>query len=341
MTDGRAISPKFRSQADLVSFFAPFRVSLAGGGTDLPEFYNTEGGGVVSLTLEIGVTVTLLRPRFPGYILQHSGIEHAATLDQISHGLVRESIRLSGVKAHVHVAVQSQLPFGTGLGTSSTLCVALLGALRHFGYENHDPRELAEKAYFVERNMLGGMAGKQDQYAAAFGGFNLISFSRNKVDVSPIPMAPAKIKHFEENLLLFYTGGTRDANTTLKNISVMTDARRISLNKMLGLARDLHSVVAADSPDMKEVGRIVEENWLMKRGLTENVSSSSVDEMHDSAIAAGAYGAKLLGAGTEGFMLVVAAPSRHAAVRTALSGKLEVSLKVGLQGASLRSLHPS
>jgi D-glycero-alpha-D-manno-heptose-7-phosphate kinase len=317
-----------RSKIRQASFFAPYRVSIAGGGTDLPEYFEKEPGTVVSFALEHGIRATAVRGQMPEFFLQHSVVERVQSLEEIGHEFIREAIRFVGVKNPLQLSVLGDLPEGSGLGSSSALCVALIGALRSLEGHLIGSHDLAEQAYRLERLLLGRSVGKQDHYASAFRGFNTIHFDQKSVRVEAIDLQAPQLESFERHSLLFHSGKAREAGAVLKDVSQNVKNRMGYLRKMRLLALDLQAELLATRIEFKTIGDIIEENWALKRELSSSVSNRDIDCIHDAAMSAGAYGAKLLGAGTAGFVFVVAKPDFHTAIRSALGSLYEVPVIV-------------
>lgn len=316
----------------------PLRVSFVGGGTDLREFYDQHGGAVVSTTVDKWIHVIVAR-RFEGDVrVSYSRTEIVDNAAAVEHELVREAMRLTGVPRGVDVVTLADVPSrGTGLGSSSTVTVGLLNALYAFQGVYKPPVQLAEEAAQIEVEVLRKPIGRQDQYAAAVGGFNFIEFvpRGGGVRVEPIVTQPTTLKRIQRSLLLFYTGRQRQADGVLREQRRATEEGVAveTLKRMRDLAHELRERLGAGDADA--LGRLLHENWELKRTLTGNVSDSEVDRWYERALAAGAAGGKLLGAGGGGFLLIAGPPERHEEVRAALTELRELPLKFAARGTHI------
>lgn len=319
----------------------PLRISFVGGGTDLPDFYEEHGGAVVSTTVDKWIHV-IVAPRFEGDVrVSYSTTEIVDSAANVQHELVREAMRLTGVPRGVEIVTLADVPSqGTGLGSSSTVTVGLLNALYAFQGVYKPPLQLAEEAATIEIDVLGKPIGRQDQYAAAVGGFNFIEFlpRGGGVRLEPVICAEDTFRRVQRSLLLFYTGRQRSAaNVLTEQRTAVRDGRSVdALKKMVDLARELRERLGAGDAD--SLGALLHENWELKRGLADDISNETVDQWYQSALDAGATGGKILGAGAGGFFLIVAPPERHDAVRTALSHVRELPLKFSARGTHISVL---
>ena len=315
---------------------SPLRVSFAGGGTDLPGFYRTHGGGaVVSAAIDRYIHV-LVNDKFDRSIrVAYSRTENVDQLEQLHHGLVREAMRAAGVTESVEVHTIADIPSeGTGLGSSSTLTVGLLNAFYAFRGVLKEPRELGEEACRIEIDVLGGTLGKQDQYAAAFGGICYYEFRPDdSVRVAPLPLTVHDRDDFGRHLTLFYTGITRAAQGILKQQDARTAVNRTPLERMRELASATRDAIVAR--DWARFGELLDEGWQLKRGLAEGVSTEAIDAAYARAKAAGAWGGKITGAGGGGFLLAVHPPERSAQVAQALSPWKRVPVRVSPEGSRI------
>jgi D-glycero-alpha-D-manno-heptose-7-phosphate kinase len=311
----------------------PYRVSFAGGGTDLPAFYEREAGAVLSVAVNHHMYVTV-SPRFDRTTrVAYTRVEIAETIDQIEHTLAREALRMTGLGPHTEITTVGDVPAGTGMGSSSSLTVGLLQALYAFKGQVTSARKLAEESCRIEIDILGKPIGRQDQYAAAFGGVNYMRFNSNhSVDVEPVPCRPVNLNALEERILLLYTGKRRDADTILKAQSEGTSQVFDTLCKMRDLAAAMRDSLTGEG-DMDEFARLLHEGWELKRSLGFGISMKEVDEWYQAARKAGAQGGKLLGAGGGGFLLVMAPPDRHEAIREALGRPKELKFEIDKRGS--------
>jgi D-glycero-alpha-D-manno-heptose-7-phosphate kinase len=319
----------------------PLRISFVGGGTDLPSFYEEHGGAVVSTTVDKWIHV-IVAPRFEGDVrVSYSKTEIVPSATEVEHDLVREAMRLTGVPRGVDIVTLADVPSrGTGLGSSSTVTVGLLNALYAFQGRYKSPIQLAEEASRIEIEVLGKPIGRQDQYAAAFGGLNFIEFPPRGggVRVQPVICRADTLKQLQRSLLLFYTGRQRSADDVLsEQRSAVEDGRAVgALESMRDLAFELRERLGAGEADA--LGTLLDQNWELKRGLADGISNESVDRWYRVAREAGATGGKLLGAGGGGFLLLFVPPERQNAVRAALPELRAMPLKLAAQGSHIAVL---
>jgi len=315
-TRQRVRSP--RGHAPMIISQTPYRVSFAGGGTDLPAFYRREYGAVLSTTIDQHIYVTIHRRFEPTTRVSYSRTEIASTLDEIQHELVREAMRLVEIDEPLEITTIGDVPAGTGMGSSSSLTVGLLTALYGYRHRVVSPRLLAEQACRIEIDTLSKPIGRQDQYAAAFGGVNYIRFNPDEtVEVEPVPCRAETLVELEQRVLLIYTGQTRDANQILDRQSSATVDRLAVLRSMRDLADQMRHALAGEG-DLDRFAALLHEAWELKRSLVCGISNDQIDEWYEAARRAGAAGGKLLGAGGGGFLLLIAPPWRHRAIREAL-----------------------
>lgn len=316
----------------------PLRISFAGGGTDIADFYEEHGGAVVSTAIDKWIHVIVAR-RFEGDVrVSYSATEIVEKASDVEHDLVREAMRLAGVPRGVEVVTLADVPsHGTGLGSSSTVTVGVLNALYAFQGIYKPPAHLAEEAAHIEIDVLGKPIGRQDQYAAALGGFNFIEFlpRGGGVRVEPLIAPPDTYRNLQRCLLMFYTGQQRSADDVL---SRQRDATRQgtttdTLLQIRGLADEMRAALTAG--DVDQVGPLLHRSWELKRGLAGGISNDQIDGAYNAAMDAGATGGKILGAGAGGFLLLFAAPQQHPAVRSALGGLREVPLRFAARGTHI------
>jgi D-glycero-alpha-D-manno-heptose-7-phosphate kinase len=311
----------------------PYRVSFAGGGTDLPAYYRREFGAVLSVTIDQHIYVTLHRRFEPTIRVSYSRTEIAPTIDEVQHELVRESMRMVEIDEPLEITTIGDVPSGTGMGSSSSLTVGLLTAL--YGYQHRvvSPKLLAEQACRVEIDILGKPIGRQDQYAAAFGGLNYFRFnSDDSVLVEPVPCRAETLAELEQRALLLYTGQTRDANVILEQQSNSAGEQLDVLRAMRDLADQMRCALAGEG-DLDRFALLLHEGWELKRSLGCGISNDHINEWYTVARRAGAVGGKLLGAGGGGFVLLIAPPWRHRAIREALGRPRELPFKISRYGS--------
>ncbi len=313
----------------------PFRVSFVGGGTDLPSFYTRHQGAVMSMSVNKYVYITV-NQRFDDTLrLSYSRTEIVDKLDQVQHPIFRETLRFTGVHSGIEATSIADIPSGTGLGSSSSFTVGLLHALHAFQGRHKTAEELASEACHLEIDVLAEPIGKQDQYAAAYGGLRRYRFNEDgSVYVDPVICSPEVKKTLFEHLLFFYLGGSRDARQILEKQSKQTGSKIDYLRRLHDLVDRFHDVLARGT-GLMELGELLHENWICKRELASNVSNSRVDGYYDRARAAGAVGGKLLGAGQGGFLMLFCAPEKKAAVRDAMQGLREVDFGFEPEGSKI------
>lgn len=338
----RVIAPNARSGLRAVTTIAPLRVSFVGGGTDIASYYTRHGGAVVSATVDQYVYVTVKRhsPLFgENYRLNYSKTEHVAHVDEIENDIVRECLQLIDVEPPLLVSTAADLPASSGLGSSSSFAVGLLYALHALKGEEVSAGQLAEEACYIEIDVLKRPIGKQDQYAAAFGGLNHITFEREgRVQIDPLWVPSDGIAQFFRSSMLFWTGQQRDAANVLVN-QVKQMARSVAdyarMQEMAGACRD-HFLTGVK--DFERVAELLNAGWRIKRGLGPGISNEGIDRWYDIALSAGAVGGKVLGAGGGGFLFLLVPPERQAGVRVALSELVDVRINYEPRGARILSV---
>jgi D-glycero-alpha-D-manno-heptose-7-phosphate kinase len=317
----------------------PYRVSFAGGGTDLPTFYRREFGAVLSTTIDQHIYVTIHCRFEPSIRVSYSRTEVAPTLDDVQHELVREAMRLVEIDEPLEITTIGDVPSGTGMGSSSSLTVGLLAALYGYRHRVVSPQQLAEQACRIEINVLGKPIGCQDQYAAAFGGLNYIRFNPDDtVDVEPVPCRTETLAELEQRVLLAYTGQTRDANEILQRQTNRTEENLDVLRALRNLANEMRHALAGQG-DLDRFAALLHEGWELKRSLGCGITSDQIDEWYTAARRAGAGGGKLLGAGGGGFLLLIAPPWRHRAIREALGRPRELPFRMARHGSRNIFIH--
>jgi D-glycero-alpha-D-manno-heptose-7-phosphate kinase len=317
----------------------PYRVSFAGGGTDLPAFFRQEYGAVLSATIDQHIYVTIHRRFEPTIRVSYSRTEVAKTLDEVEHELVREAMRRVEIDEPLEITTIGDVPAGTGMGSSSSLTVGLLTALYGYRHRVVSPRLLAEEACRIEIDVLGKPIGHQDQYAAAFGGVNYIRFNPDgSIDVEPVPCRAETLSELEGRALLIYTGQTRDANPILERQSSGTADRMAELRAMRDLADQMRHALAGDG-DLDRFAALLHQGWELKRSLGYGISNDRVNAWYEAARRAGAVGGKLLGAGGGGFLLLIAPSWRHRAIREALGRPQELLFRIARHGSRTIFIH--
>jgi D-glycero-alpha-D-manno-heptose-7-phosphate kinase len=292
----------------LIMTRTPLRISIGGGGTDLPSYYREHGGFVISAAINKYVYISVNRSFLPGYFLKYSETEHADSCDEIRHPLLREAIRMQRAPSPLEVVSVADVPAGTGLGSSGTFLVGLLHALYAMRREPVTAEVLAREAVEIEMIRLGNPVGKQDQYIAAYGGILCQEYLPDgDVRVTPLQMSEESLHELRDSLMLFFVGSTRSASDLLseqKTLSESGDAAMIdSLHFARALGREIRSALEGGQVDA--FGPLMHEHWMRKRGRSCRMSSTHIDNLYDLArTAGGATGGKLVGAGGSGFLLL-------------------------------------
>ncbi|MEM3839286.1 MAG: hypothetical protein QXF01_01765 [Candidatus Micrarchaeaceae archaeon] len=299
----------------------PFRMSFAGGGTDIPDYYRNYGGGaVVSASINQYVYIIVAESFNENSIKMHySKIENDVTnLDEIQHPSARECLRYLGITKGIEISTLADAPAkGTGLGSSSSFAVGLLNALYAYKGEKASPKDLAEKAIHIERNVLKEAGGKQDQYVAAYGGLLLMEF--NKDDTTEVKRLQLSLKDREElqkHLMLMYIGKERSSSEIHKVQANSVGNNASSYKRMAELA--YMQAKAFEEGRWQETGKLLHENWMLKKTLGEGISNAYIDRLYNTAIQNGAEGGKIIGAGGGGFFLFFAQPEKHGRIIEAL-----------------------
>jgi D-glycero-alpha-D-manno-heptose-7-phosphate kinase len=322
----------------------PFRISFFGGGTDYPAWYRQHGGAVIGTTINryCYISIRRLPPFFEHrHRIVYSKIELPNSLDAIEHPSVRAVLTEMGISHGVEVQHNGDLPARSGMGSSSSFTVGLLNAVRAFQGQISSPEWLATEAIRIEQKVIQEQVGSQDQVWAAYGGVNVIKFEPDgSIDVSPILMPPERRTELESHLLLFFTGLSRIAETVAAKKIANLNQRERQLAAFREMVDEAAAILQNPSRDIKRVGLMLREAWKMKKELANSVSSPRIDEIYSTAMQAGALGGKLLGAGGGGFMLIMAEPAAHAAIRRALGGLIEVSFKIGSAGSKIVIYEP-
>jgi len=303
----------------------PFRISFAGGGSDLPEFYRRSPGAVLSCTIDKAMYIAV-HPYFHDKIrIKYSRTEDVASASEVEHPLVRECLSLVGIERGMEIASFADVPAGTGMGSSSAFTVGLLHALWSRTGKKPGAQELASAACEIEIDRAKEPIGKQDQYAAAFGGLNFIRFKPDEsVEVHPVKCARKTLDELSRRLMLFYIGLERPAASILseqgRNMADQDKFR--SVQQMVELATELRNALERDNLD--SFGDILDHGWKLKRGLAAGITNDIVDTHYRKAREAGAAGGKLLGAGSGGFLLLSCGRAKQPEVRQALAGLREM-----------------
>ena len=323
----------------MISTRSPLRISLGGGGTDLPSYYRDHGGFVLAGAIDRYIYVNVMRPFTPGIFLKYSRLEHVEAVDDVQHPIIREALRLVGFRTpQVEITTLADIPAGTGLGSSGSFTTALLKAVLAHRMRPIDPKDLAELACRIEIELLGEPVGKQDQYIAACGGITCFDFNPDgSVTVTPLQISIDTRFDLEDNLLLFFTGFSRSAGSILK------DQKDRSETQDAAMLANLHHVkeLGLRSRDLlaqghtREFGALMHEHWEHKKRRSSGMSMPKIDEWYELGRNNGAVGGKLVGAGGGGFLLFYAEDRnrlRHAMSRAGLE---EVRFRFDFEGTKV------
>lgn len=313
----------------------PFRISFFGGGTDYPAWFEGHGGAVLSTTIDKYCHISCrYLPQFFDHRsrVAYSKIELVKSHDEIEHPVVRAGLNFLGENEGVEINNFDDLPARSGMGSSSSFTVGFLHALRVLRGEKPSKEQLALDAIHLEQSMLKENVGCQDQAAAAFGGLNKILFGGpEKIRIEPVVLSDARRSLFQDHLLLFFTGRSRYASDIVVEQIQKIPERARELKRMLEIVDE--AVAILKSGDLNDFGRLLDESWKIKKGLSSRITTDYVDETYKAAKEAGALGGKLLGAGGGGFMLFFVSPEKREAVKSGLSKLLNVPFRLESQGS--------
>jgi D-glycero-alpha-D-manno-heptose-7-phosphate kinase len=316
----------------------PLRISLGGGGTDLPSYYSRNGGIVISAAINRYIYVGINRTFTDGFFIKYSEYERRASVEEITHPIIREALIAHPIGPAVELVSMADIPGGTGLGSSGSFTVGLLRAIYAFRREPVAAHVLAEEACDIEIGKLGRAVGKQDQYIAAFGGLTCFEFDREgRVTVSPLHIPLPAIRDLEERLLLFFTGYSRNAEDQLQQQRERSDAGDQAMWQSLDGVAALGGRVreALEAGENREFATILNEHWLCKRGRSKGMTSDTIDRWYEIGLANGALGGKLVGAGGGGFLLFYAEDTQSLRGAMAREGLTEVHFSFDLDGSTV------
>jgi D-glycero-alpha-D-manno-heptose-7-phosphate kinase len=318
---------------------SPLRISLGGGGTDLPSYYRKHSGFVLSAAINRYVYITINEAFRPRIILKYSKLEDVERWEDIQHPIIREALRLTGVQGpYLEIVSLSDIPAGTGLGSSGSFTTALLRALHTMNRNFVPPRELAEQACHIEIDLLKEPVGKQDQYIAAFGGITCFEFlPDDRVVAEPLKIASETLANLEDNLLLFFTGASRSAAEVLRDQDRRTRDNASEMLENLHHTKHLGhaSRDALLAGDLRKFAELMHVHWEHKKKRSPGISSSRIDEMYELARANGALGGKLIGAGGGGFLMLYTEDKTRLRAAMRSAGLREVRLQFDFSGTSV------
>ena len=318
---------------------SPLRITLGGGGTDLPSYYGDHEGFLVAAAIDKYVYVTVMRPFVPGIYAKYSKLEHVEAVDKVEHPIIREAVRMLEFRTpQIEITTLADIPAGTGLGSSGSFTTALLKALYTHRKRLIHPGELAELACHIEIDRLGEPIGKQDQYIAAFGGITCFTFKRDgTVESTPLALDLDTMFDLEDNLLLFFTGFSRSAGNILRDQNQRTQQSDKQMLDNLHYVKELgyRSRDALQSGDATRFGELMHEHWMHKKRRSGGMSNAKIDEWYNLAMRSGAVGGKLVGAGGGGFLMFYAGDRNKLRHAMAHAGLEEVRFRFDFEGTKV------
>ena len=319
---------------------SPLRVTLGGGGTDLPSYYETYGGFLIAAAIDRYVYITIHDTFQQEFIIKYSRLERVNSIGAIEHPIIRESLKLTEIEENgsLEVTSMADIPAGTGLGSSGSFTTALLKALHAHQRHLIHPQELAEQACDIEINRLGEPVGKQDQYIAAFGGITCFEFATDgTVRAWPLRISEEMRYNLEDNLLLFFTGYSRSASVVLKEQNDRSKTMDPDMLANLHFVKELavESQQALEAGNLKEFARLMNVHWQNKKKRSNNMSNSHINDLYDLAMANGALGGKLIGAGGGGFLMFYSEEKTKLRHVMREQGLKEVRFKFDFEGTKL------
>jgi D-glycero-alpha-D-manno-heptose-7-phosphate kinase len=315
---------------------SPLRISLGGGGTDLPSYYREYEGFVISAAIDKYVYITLHETFVEELLVKYSKMELVHSVDELKHPLIREALRLVKIeKPHLEIASMSDIPAGTGLGSSGSFLTALLRALHAYKKNYVPPRELAEQACHIEMDVLGEPVGKQDQYIASFGGITSLRISRDGfVDVQPLQLSQETLNNLEDNLILLFTGFTRSASSILKEQDDRSKQHDADMTENLHFIKQVgeESKTLLERGDLRRFAELMHLHWERKKQRSGGMTNPQIDCWYELARANGAIGGKLIGAGGGGFLMLYTEDKTHLRRVMAEAGLREVRVRFDFRG---------
>ncbi len=317
---------------------SPLRISIGGGGTDLPSYYNEKNGYLISAAINKYIYVTVTKPFTKGIYLKYSKFEKTNKINQIKHPIIRETLKTYGKIDQIEITTLADIPAGTGLGSSGSFTTALIKALNLYFRINQSAMEIAEKAFMIEAIKLRKPVGKQDQYVAAFGGINEYIFKKNNsVDVNKLNIKDDTIYSLEENLLLFFTGFSRNSSSILKDQDKKSIKKNVKIFENLDNIKKLGISIksALESNNLNKFALLMHEHWLKKKHRFNKMSNNKINVWYDIAINNGALGGKLVGAGGGGFLMFYANDKLKLRKAMQKIGLREVRFKFDNQGTRI------
>lgn len=313
----------------------PFRISFIGGGTDLSEFYRTAPGVVISTAINKYMYITVKRRFEDTFRISYHKTEIVRRVEEIEHPIVREALKLTGLRQGIEITSIGDIPAGTGLGSSSSFTVGLLNALFALQGKLKSAEELARLACKIEIDMLREPIGKQDQYITAYGGFKRIYFNPdNSVYIDPVIIKPEVISKLKKWLLVFYTGKSRSASSILHDQKNNYLNKKEYFKKIKDLAFDFYACLT-EGKELSRIGTILHKSWLLKKQLSRRISNGFIDKIYQEALDSGALGGKILGAGGGGFLLLYCPEKFQGKLRRSLKKLKELDFNFESEGSKI------
>lgn len=316
----------------------PFRISFFGGGTDYPSWFRKNGGGVISAAIDkyCFLTARYLPPFFDHkYRVVYSKVETTNSISEIVHPSVRAILNYLNVSAPIEIHHDGDLPARSGIGSSSAFTVGLLNAIHALKGEMLSTEDLARESIYLEQEVMKETVGSQDQISAAYGGFNYISFHRDgSFSLKPMVLAQERLDDFQNHLMLFFTGINRYASDVASTYVGTIHEKEKELNGLTELLKEGFKTLAGPAP-LGEFGKLLDECWKIKKSVSSNISTPHVDEIYKEAMAAGALGGKLIGAGGGGFVLFFVPPAKQQSVRERLRRLVHVPIRFDFSGSQV------
>jgi D-glycero-alpha-D-manno-heptose-7-phosphate kinase len=318
---------------------SPLRITLGGGGTDLPSYYREHEGFLLAAAIDKYIYVNVMRPFTHGIYLKYSKLEHIELIDEVKHPIIREALRMLDFRTpQIEITTLADIPAGTGMGSSGSFTTALLKALYTHRKRHLHQEELAELACHIEIDLLGEPIGKQDQYIAAIGGITCFTFHQDdKVSATPLVISMETMFDLEDNLLLFFTGVSRSAGSILKDQQIRSQNNEADMLKNLHFVKELgyRSKEALETGDMILFGELMNEHWEHKKLRSGGMSNPQIDEWYDLAMKNGAVGGKLVGAGGGGFLMFMAQDRNKLRHTMSTEGLEEVRFRFDFEGTKV------
>lgn len=323
----------------------PFRISFFGGGTDYPVWYRERGGAVLATTIDkyCCISCRYLPPFFDHkYRIVYSLNEMVKDISEIKHPAVREILRFMNITEGVEIHHDGDLPARTGLGSSSSFAVGMLHAVYALKGIMPSKMRLATEAIHIEQNIIKENVGSQDQISAAFGGFNVISFNLDDtIQINPVILCSDRLNQLQDHIMFYFTGFSRIASEIAKEQIENTNSKKKELLVIQEMVNEALAILTSENTDLAEFGKLLHESWLIKRSLTDKISTPEIDEIYEEARRAGAIGGKLLGAGGGGFMIIFAKPENQPHIGDRLKRLLRVPFKFESSGSQIIVYKPN